>query len=380
MTMKLNTMLLMVCSAFVFSCSSKSEAVSKDDEKQLDEVQLTTAQLSSLSLQLGSAVMQKMSSSIHLQGKIDLPPQNILSVNFPLGGYLRSTKLIPGMQVRKGEVIALMEDQSIVQLQHDYLSAKAKFDLLKLDFDRQQTLFNSSAGTSKSLQVAESELKMQSVLVRSLSEKLKLIGVDPGSLNETNISGQIPVRSTINGFVSKVHVNIGKYVQPTETMFELIDPADIHAALTIFEKDLPFINIGNDVNIYFMDNQSVKYPAKVILVTKDIDDDRTATAHCHFSSNPAQLYPGMLIQADVSIANKEVMALPEEAIVRSGNQHFVFYKKGENKFAMTGVNIGVSSGGNTEIIAGIENLPPGSIVLNNAYQLLGMLKNTEEEE
>ncbi|MEY3059329.1 MAG: hypothetical protein RL000_681 [Bacteroidota bacterium] len=378
--MKLKLMLLMVCVTITYACSSKKVDVSAEEEQMSnDEVQLNDVQAKTLSFQLGSTSMGKMSSTIQLQGKIDLPPQNIVSVNFPLGGYLRNTKLIPGMQVRKGDIIALMEDQSIVQLQQDYLSAKAKQELVKQEFVRQQALINANAGTSKSYQLAETEMKMQSVLVKSLSEKLKLIGIDPLSLNETNISGQLAIRSTINGYVSKVHVNIGKFVQPTETMFELIDPDDIHAALTIFEKDLPYIKIGNTVKIHFMGETEKKYPAQVILVNKGIDDDRTATAHCHFSVHPTQLYPGMLIQAEVAVSNKEVAVLPDEAIVRSGNQQYVFYKKSDKLFAMIPVTTGLSSNGKTEIVSGLEKIPQNSIVLNNAYQLLGALKNTEEE-
>jgi cobalt-zinc-cadmium efflux system membrane fusion protein len=379
--MKLKVMLLLVCATILFACSSKQvEVETAGEQVSNDEILLNDEQLKSLSLQFGSTTKQTMSSTIQLQGKIDLPPQNIVSVNFPLGGYLRNTKLIPGMQVRKGDVVAIIEDQLIVQLQQDYLSAKAKYDLVKQEYERQQTLYSANAATSKVYQVAEGEFKMQSVLVKGLSEKLKLIGIDAASLNENNISGQLAIRSTINGYVSKVNVNIGKYVQPTETMFELIDPDDIHAALTIFEKDLPYIKIGNTVSIHFMDDNLNRFPAKVILVNKGIDEDRTATAHCHFSVHPTQLYPGMMIQAEVAVTDKEVNVLPDEAIVRSGNQQFIFYKKADKKFVMVPVTTGLSNNGKTEIISGIENIPSSSIVLNNAYQLLGVLKNTEEEE
>lgn len=377
--MKFNSMVLVFFAVFIFSCSTKKEEAATEEAASSSELQLNGEQLKSLGLQFGNAEKQMMSSTIQLQGKIDLPPQNMISVNFPLGGYLRNTKLIPGMQVRKGDIIALMEDQSIVQLQQDYLSAKAKQELIRQEFERQQILYNSNAGTSKAFQNAEGEVKMQSVLVRSLSEKLKLIGIDPAALNETNISGQLPIRSTINGYVSKVNVNIGKYVQPTETMFELIDPDDIHAALTIFEKDLPYIKIGNTVKIKFMGDKNGGFPAKVILVNKGVDEDRTATAHCHFTIHPTQLFPGMLIQADVSVSDREVNALPDEAIVRSGNQQFVFYKSGANKFVMIPVVTGLSANGKTEIQSGLEQIGDGTIVLNNAYQLLGILKNTEEE-
>lgn len=379
--MKQNMVLMLVFVSFLYSCTTKTTEVAPSDEiNPVNEITLTEMQLKSLSLQLGGVTKQKMSATIQLQGKIDLPPQNIVSVNFPLGGYLRNTKLIPGMQVRKGDILAIMEDQSIVQLQQDYLSAKAKYDLIRQEYDRQQTLFSSNAGTSKAFQNAEGEMKMQSVLVKSLGEKLKLIGLDPSILTESSISGQLAIRSTINGYVSKVNINIGKYIQPTETMFELIDPDDIHAALTIFEKDLPYIKIGNTVNIQFMGSAEKSYPAKVILVNKGIDEDRTATAHCHFTVHPNQLYPGMLIQAEVAVSDREVDVLPEEAIVRSGSQHYIFYKTADKKFMMTPVVTGLSANGMTEIQSGLDKVLPGSIVLNKAYQLLGTLKNAGEEE
>jgi cobalt-zinc-cadmium efflux system membrane fusion protein len=376
--MKFYAVVLFAGFVVLSSCGSKvNEAVSEEAALVPDEITLTKEQEKILALQYGSASAQKMSATIQLQGKIDLPPQNLISVNFPLGGYLRSTKLIPGMRVQKGEVIAIMEDQAIVQLQQDYLSAKAKATLAKQDYDRQQTLFNANAGTSKSFQLAEGEMKIQSVAVKSLSEKLKLIDIDPNALNETNISGQAMVRSTINGYVSKVNVNTGKYVQATETMFELIDPDDIHAAMTIFEKDLAYIKPGNSVRIYFVDDKSKSYPAEIILVNKGIDDDRTATAHCHFTSHPSQLFPGMFIQGEVSVAEREVQALPEDAIVRLGNQEYVFTKKQNNKIAMVPVVTGLSKEGRTEVKSGLEKVPAGSIVLNNAYKLLGILKNSE---
>ena len=361
----------------VSSCgSSTQEAIEQKNAPAANQITITADQSKSLSLKLGGLEKTKMSSVLDIQGRIDLPPQNIISVNFPLGGYLKSTKLIPGMHVQKGEVIAVMEDQSIVQLQQDYLHAKAKSTLASLEYDRQKTLYDANAGTSKNFQQAEAELKMQQVLVKGLSEKLKLIGVDPSNLNETNISGQVQVKSTINGYVSKVNVNTGKYVQPTETLFELIDPDDIHVALTIFEKDLNNIHKGDEVNIHFLDDPSKNYLAEIILVNRGVDENRTALAHCHFKTQPKEMLPGMFVEGQVNVSNKQVLALPDEALVRSGDGQYVFIKKTDQTFEMKSVVAGISKNGKTEIVSGLDGVPEGSIVLNNAFKLLGILKNS----
>ena len=343
-----------------------------------NEITVNDEQLKALSLKYAGLEKTRMSSILDIQGRIDLPPQNIISVNFPLGGYLKNTKLIPGMHVQKGEVIAVIEDQSIVQLQQDYLHAKAKSSLALLDFERQKNLYDANAGTSKSYQQAEAELKMQQVLVKGLSEKLKLIGIEPASLNETNITGQVQLKSTINGYVSKVNVNTGKYVQPTETLFELIDPDDIHVALTIFEKDLNNIHKGDEVKIHFLDNPSKNYLAEVILVNRGVDENRTALAHCHFKTQPKEMLPGMYVEGEVAISNKEVLALPDDALVRSGDNQYVFVKKNDHTFEMKPVVAGVSKNGKTEIVSGLDGVADGAIVQNNAFKLLGILKNSAQ--
>ena len=370
----------LILSLLTVACQSVSNTeITKEEEPQADVINLNTEQLKNLSLQLGDASSTIMGTTLRVQGKVDLPPQNLISVNFPLGGYLKQTKLIPGMKVSKGEVIATIEDQAIVQLQQDYLSARSKLELANMELSRQKIMADANAGVARNLQQAEAEARLQSISVRSLGEKLKLIGIDPLGLNEGNISGQVQLRSTINGYVSKVHVNTGKYIQPTETMFELIDPDDIHAALTLFEKDLPYVQKGDDVQIHFHDDRSAVFPAEVILVNRDVDDDRTAIAHCHFKRHPRNLLPGMYIEADITVKNAAVSVLPDEAIVRFGNAQHVFIRKDSVVFQMIPVMTGLSKEGRTEIVSGLESVAKGSIVLNNAYKLLGILKNSEEE-
>ena len=366
-------------STLLIGCSDKKVATTEAETVvPTEEIDLTNAQLQELQLVFGSAEKKQISSTIQVQGKIDLPPQNIISVNFALGGFLKSTKLIPGMRISKGEVIAVMEDQNIIQLQQDYLLSQSKLILSKGEYERQRTLFDANAGTSKLMQQAESEMKIQSINTKSLAEKLKLIGIDIQQLNENNISGQVPIRSSINGYVSKVHVNTGKFVQPAETMFELIDPDDIHVALTLFEKDLPYVHTGDLVKVRFMQEPNKNYDAEVILVNRNVDDDRTAMAHCHFKQQPSNLLPGMYVETTISVLNKPAFVLPEEAIQRFGNKQYVFTSVNKNKVKMTEVTTGLIQDGRIEITSSPDQLMNGEVVLKNAYKLLGMLKNGGE--
>ena len=364
----------------VFGCQEKKfDADTEVQKTTFDTLTLTTEQLESIGLSYGNIESRQISSEIKVQGMIDLPPQNIISVNFSLGGYLKSTKLIPGMKVSKGEIIAMMEEQSIVQLQQDYLLAKTKHDLVKKDYERQKTLYDANASTSKNLQQVDSELKIQSINMGSLAEKLKMIGIDVNNLNASNIKGQVSIRSTINGYVSKVHVNTGKYVQPAETLFELIDPDDIHVALTLFEKDIPNVKKGDVVKVSLIQEPGKQYEAEVILVNRNIDDDRTAMAHCHFLNHPANILPGMFVEAVILVKNKQAFVIPEEAIVETSNKKYIYITVGENKFKMIEVSTGQISQGFVEILSDPTSFKKDSIVVGNAYKLYS-INNMDSDE
>jgi hypothetical protein len=84
----------------------------------------------------------------------------------------------------------------------------------------------------------------------SYFEKLRLIGINPQNLRENNISRNIRITSPITGYVSKVNVNIGKYLNPADVLFELIDPRDIHLNLNVYEKDLEKLSIGQKLTAF----------------------------------------------------------------------------------------------------------------------------------
>ncbi|MEO7044721.1 MAG: efflux RND transporter periplasmic adaptor subunit [Ferruginibacter sp.] len=365
---------------FAYSCTSKqpTEKISVGINKETT-VQLNVQQQKNASIEKGNITDKEVSETITLSGLVDVPPQNIVSVSFPLGGYLKSTKLLPGMHVYKGETIAVIEDQSLVQLQQDYLMAKAKQSLAKLEYERQKSLNETKTAADKIFQQAEAEYQNARILVLGLAEKLRLININPEKMSADKITRMISVPSPINGFVSKVNVNIGKYVQPQDVLFELINPSDIHAALTVFEKDINKIQPGQKVQINFIDAPEKIYDAAVLLITKNVDENRSGIVHCHFENMPPDLKPGMFINAIVKINNSVVKALPEEAVVRYENKEFVFVERNKDQFEAVAVKTGKKYDGWIEILPD-SNLTVNQVfVVKNAFAVLSALKNVAED-
>ncbi len=349
----------------------------KSDTKENLAV-LTDAQAKNAGIQTGNLGQHEISAILKVNGKIDVPPQNMVSVSVPLGGYLKSTKLLPGMHVAKGESLAVIEDQQYIQLQQDYLTAKAQFAFTESEYNRQKELNQSKATSDKVFEQTRAAYQTQAVLIRSLEEKLKLIGLHPAKLTVGNITRSINIYSPINGFVSAVNVNIGKYVTPSDVLFELVNPADIHLALTVFEKDLGKLYIGQKLIAYTNTQPDKKYPCTILLISKNLGAERSAEVHCHFERYDKNLVPGMFMNADIEIKSSHANALPNDAIVRFENKQYAFVAKGKNQFEMIEIKAGNSENGFTEIAVD-EKLAREIFVLKGAYSLLMKIKNTAED-
>lgn len=380
MNMKQIIPIILISTLISCSAPESAEQTTEDTAQTSERVTLNKAMLEKAGILTGTITRKVMGASLTVNGVVDVPPQNLVSVSFPPGGYLHSTRLMPGMRVRKGEVIAEMEDPSLVQLQQDYLVARARLTFLEREFARQQTLNVDKVSADKVFEQVRSDYDGQRAMVSAYAEKLRMIGIRPEDLSAEHISRRVSLRSPINGFVSAVHVNIGKYVQPADVLFELINPDDIHAALSIFEKDLSKVSIGQKVSISFVDEPEKIYDGEVILVNRNVDEDRMAVAHCHFRSKPAQLLPGMFLNARIHVKETDVPALPEAAVVRFEQREYVFVESAAGVFDMIVIRTGDREDGMVEILEGSERLEGRKLVIRNAYSLLGALKNKAEEE
>ncbi|WP_294323866.1 efflux RND transporter periplasmic adaptor subunit [uncultured Chryseobacterium sp.] len=379
--MKSISIYTLLISFFVFIQCKKEEASKQEKSLPKDEsiVTLTDAQLRNATIETTTLSLQNIASTLKLNGMIDVPPQNLVSVSIPLGGYLKSSNLLPGMPVSRGQVIAVIENPQFIQLQQDYLMARSKAHFAELDYNRQKTLNQSQASSDKAMQLAQSEMNSQRILMNSLAQQLRLININPQSLKSGNITKSVPVYSSINGFVSKVNVNIGKFVNPSDVLFELINPDDIHLNLKVYEKDLENLKKGQRFEAYTNANPGKKYYGEILLISKDISQGGLAEVHCHFDKYDHTLVPGMYMNAEIETSTSFSNAVPEESIVNFEGKDFVFVEVKKQTYRLTPVTLGETENGFIQIL-NFDDFKNKKIVTKNAYTLLMKLKNTEEEE
>jgi cobalt-zinc-cadmium efflux system membrane fusion protein len=374
-----NNIAVLLISTFVWACADPKPAAEASEATVSDEVAVDSVQAKNIGLSLTGFEVKDIRAHIKVKGKIDVPPQNMYSLSLPLGGYLKYTKLLPGMHFNKGDVIALIEDPKFIEIQQHYLMAKSKLQLLNADFERQNTLFASKAVSEKVFQQAKADYQLQVASFRGLEEQLKLIGLNPATLTTDNLSGTIPLRAPINGFVGRVNANTGKYIAPSDILFELVNPEDIHLSLNVFEKDINELEIGQKVTAYTNAASNKKYSCEIILIGKEVLEDNSINVHCHFDSYDNRLVPGTFMNAEINRIYKAALTLPETAIQYWEAKPVIFIQEGDG-FKMQAIEVGFTDNGFVQILSPQADWLNAKVANKGSYALLMKLKNAAEEE
>ncbi|PQA93182.1 hypothetical protein B0A69_13630 [Chryseobacterium shigense] len=370
--------------AIVFSsCSGKKEeektvyenkkfAKNKENTVQLSEKQLQTVGVTTTVIQ--NRTMEKL---VRLNGKAEIAPSHISSVSSIMGGHIKSINVISGSHFKKGQVLAVVEDPQFIQLQQDYLVTKAQLESARLNLNRQKDLNISKASSDKTLQTAQADYSTLNATLKGLEEKLRIIGISAKGLSSGNIRSRININAPFSGFVSNIMVNNGQYINPSDTVFELIDPAGLLLELKVFENDINDIKTGQDIMVYSNENPDLKLNAKIISVVPSIENGGAAMALAKLSSPNPEFVKGMYINAEVSISGRNTLGLPNESVVSFENKNYVFEDLGKASYKMIPVHVGISDDQFTEILKA-EFLKDKKIVQKGAYSLLMMLKNKAE--
>jgi len=373
------------------SCNQKP-AVTANKEVSTDNIQkggptnalLTVQQFAALGIKVDTLSKQNFSSAVVANGQLEVLPQNEASVTAIIGANVTSIEVFEGKQVKQGQILAYLSHPDLLNLQTRYLNSWNQLQYAEKDFQRQKTLYEGQVGSGKDFQKIQSDFYSLSGEVKNLEAQLKLLKLDPQKISQGTIYEKVPVVSPINGFIEKVDVKIGQYVDPQKQMFEVLNNEHIHADLMVYEKDVYKVKEGQKVAFTIESLSGEILSATIFAVGKSFEQNPKAVhVHAEIENKRGLLISGMYITGRISTGNDYVYALPEGAIVNEDGKSFVFLSEqvGDNwKFSPLEVVTGQQEDGSVEIKL-LSPLKKGSLLaMNNAYYLLSEMKKSETGE
>ncbi len=362
---------------------TSTSTASTSDSTIVRTVKVSVDQAKTVGLTITSISRMSLSGVVHVNGQLDVPPQNLVTISAPFGGFLKSTDMLQGKRVRAGEIVAVMENPEYIQMQQDYLDLVSQRDLAKAELARQEELAKENVNALKSLQQAKANFMSLDARTAGLKARLKIINIDADKLSTANeLRGTINLVAPINGYVTDITATVGRFVNATDVIMKIVDPEHLHAELVAFEKDVLKLKVGQKVR-FVLANEATPRTATVYLIGKEVTPQRTVRVHCHLDKEDISLIPGMYLSADIETGSEPTTVLPARAVLSFEGKRFVFVAgalspDGSQSFTLTEATVGTEQNGFIEV--SFDGMSDKVLVADSgAFDLLGALMNTEEE-
>lgn len=392
-TYKVTIAALFIAATLLSSCSGGSVKTTDKDstatpkKEKAEGLELSQEQMKSVGIVIGLIEQKNLDAVVKANGQLAVPPQNKADVSILSGGIISNIDVLEGQQVHRGQILATIKNQDLIKIQQDYLAAKNNFAYVQAEYDRQTQLKAAGAGTGKSFQSSEATYNAEHSKITGYESQLRQLGVSPGRIANGNIVSQFPVLSPISGTVGTITANTGAFVQPGTSIMEVVDNSKIHCDLTVFEKDLMKVKVGQKVSFQLTNQDNQVITGIINGVNKSFENESKGVIVHAVINNKVQknLIPGMYVTALISTGHKLTAAVPDEAIIRSEGKQYIFIaatdaKDGNVKFKKTEVMTGVSELGYTEIKPLVPLPADAQIAVKGAFYLESKAAGSGEEE
>ena len=361
--------------------NTNNESVESENYEGLTTVILTNQQFDALSIKVDTMTKFGFRDVVVANGNLNVPPQNKASVTAIIGANIASIDVFEGDKVKKGQALAYLHHPDLLDIQSEYINAQKQLEFMEEEYKRQKKLYEEHVSSGKVYQKTQADYYMLKGDVMNLEAKLKLLHLDPTKISRGEIYEKVPVLSPIDGYVEKVRIRTGQFVEPQKPMFEVVNNDRIHADLMVFEKDVYKVKKGQKVVFTVESLPGEPMTATIFAVGKSFEQNPKAVhIHANIDNKRGAMIPGMYITGRIATNNDFVDALPEEAVVNEGARSYIFTsEKIEDGWLFNPVE--VVSGQNEEGWIEIRLLSPlahgTKVAWNNAYYLLSEMKKDE---
>jgi len=233
-------------------------------------------------------------------GTFVLSPQRQASVTLSIDGIVKNTSLLPGKYVRKGELLATLENPEFINLQQNYLDACAQSEYLETEYKRQEILSKEEAASQKKFQQSKADYLSMKSRKDAAAAQLKMLGISPQALNEKGIEPLLEVRAPISGYISNLQMNLGKHIAAGEPLCEIIDKTNTLIKLTAYEKNLSQIKTGDKIEFRVNGMGTESFRGEIISIGQHVDNiNRSLEVYAKVMENNDLFRPGMYINARI---------------------------------------------------------------------------------
>ncbi len=309
-----------------------------------------------MGVRTASIEQRNLVREIRAPGRVAYDETKLAHIHTKFDGYIEEAYVAAtGQRVKKGEPLVAIYSPELVSTQEEYLQAYRGY---------------------QNVQASGNEYKVTQArdLLASAERRLEFWDISEDQITRLKESGTVTktmvLRSPFNGVVIEKKAVDGMRMQPGMKLYEIADLSTVWVEADIYEYELPWVKEGQPVemNLSYMPGKTLEGYVDYIYPYLD-DKTRTIKVRSVFANENYALKPGMYSNVRImSEIGKEVLSIPEESVIWSGERTLIFVSLGDGRFAPRDVKLGALSGdGYYEVLSGTQ---PGETVVTSGQFLL----------
>ena len=377
-------------------CRSKN-----NDTAPNKRIVLTEAQEKNAKIQTSPLSGMDIELQITIPAQFKARNQSIERIYSPIDGKITNVFVEPGAILKVGQPIVQIKSDAISQIQLEFLEKildidaninelRAQYNLSLQNYNRERTLYNEKISSRADYEAANAQLRKDKANLDALSikryslinvyrQRLAVYGGTIDNVIKTKqIYPYITIKATKNGVLLERKVNPGEIVEQNRELFNLADLKTIWLVGYAFEKDSPYLHLGEAVTGTI--EESTETINGVLSYVSPILDNTTKTleVRADIPNKNFKIKPNMYAEMYVNTGIAHVLAIPTDAVEKFGDYNFAYVKIAPHTYEERKVETGKKNDQYTEVLSGIK--AGEEVVTRGSFELLGESIKKQEAE
>lgn len=396
--MKFLKLFIIFCIALILTgCGTK-----QDEQQHNKRLVLTEAQEKNAKIQTAPLSMMDIELQITIPAQFKARNQSIERIYSPIDGKITNVFVEPGTVLKIGQPIVQIKSDEISQIQLEFLEKildidantnelRAQYNLSLQNYNRERTLYNEKISSRADYEAANAQLRKDKANLDALNIKRnslinvyrQRLAVYGGSIDNVLKTRQIypyvTIKATKNGVLLERKVNPGEIVEKNRELFNLADLKTIWLVGYAFEKDSPYLHLGEAVTGTIEERNGASINGVLSYVSPILDSTtKTLEVRADIPNKDFKIKPNMYAEMFVNTGVAHVLAIPTDAVEKFGDYNFAYVKIAPHTYEERKVETGKKNDQYTEVISGVK--AGEEVVTRGSFELLGESIKKQEAE
>jgi membrane fusion protein, copper/silver efflux system len=284
---------------------------------------------------------QSLVRTVRTTGQLTSDETKLAHIHVKVNGYIDKSYVdFVGQLVKKGQPLFTLYSPDLVATEEEYLIAKRGAKEM---------------GASQFPDISQGSQS----LLRSTRERLKLWDISDEQIRKLDETGEVAKTLTfyspVSGFVTDRKVFPQTAVTPDMDLYVISDLSTIWVNADVYEYEVPFVKVGQTADMQLSYYAGRTYTGKITYIYPTVDPvSHTVKARIEFPNPNFDLKPQMLANVQLKINYGKQIVVPQEAIMDSGDNQYLFVVHDGGVFEPRAIQMGAKLEDNVVVLSGLN--------------------------